>query len=205
MPGPVAGVRRPSAAAAEERANVLDQEIGGFHGGEVAAPVELRPVDDVGGDRGQLGDRRVVEGVAMVWGRVAWSWLKRRARTWPASARTRRRRGRHPGCRSGRRRAGPSPRRRPRRPGTGCPIPPPGAGWRTRSRAGTGPPGGRRQAGSPPWAAGSVRGPTRSRNSTTELGSPWVMTRGSAQARATARAGSGSSGRRRWWCAGAPG
>ena len=35
-------------------------------------------------------------------------------------------------------------------------------------------------AGSPPWAAGSVNGPTTSRNSTIEPGQPWVMISGVA-------------------------
>ena len=45
--------------------------------------------------------------------------------------------------------------------------------------------------GSPPWARGSVSGPTTARNSATELGQPWVITRGRAS-------GSGERAWRKW-------
>jgi hypothetical protein len=40
-------VQRASSEAAEEAAPVADEQFGGLHRGEVAAAVELRPVDDV--------------------------------------------------------------------------------------------------------------------------------------------------------------
>mgnify|MGYP006164331197 CR=1 FL=1 len=38
---------RASAQLAEEGPDVVEQQVGGFHGGEVAAAVELRPVHQV--------------------------------------------------------------------------------------------------------------------------------------------------------------
>src|SRR5262247_825764 len=46
-----------SPQGAEELAHVADQQVGDLHGGEVAATVELRPVDDGVGPFGEAPDR----------------------------------------------------------------------------------------------------------------------------------------------------
>jgi hypothetical protein len=53
------------AKAAEEAAHVADQQVGGFHGGEVATAVELGPVDDVVAALGVAADGGVGECTVM--------------------------------------------------------------------------------------------------------------------------------------------
>src|SRR5215217_8267826 len=60
-----AGAARSSAEAAEELADVADEQVGSIVGGPVAAAVELAPGDDVGVVAfGELADRPEVVGEA---------------------------------------------------------------------------------------------------------------------------------------------